>query len=114
MMPTLAPGDRLVVVVPRGPDVRPAAGDLVVTADPRLRSRALVKRVGAIDATTVELVGDNAAASTDSRAFGRVPIASLQGRVVYRYAPAGRVGPLGRRRRPRPAGTIAGAWRSPG
>src|SRR5207244_11716988 len=47
MMPTLAPGDRLVVVVPRRPDVRPAAGDLLVTADPRPRSGPLLKRAAA-------------------------------------------------------------------
>ena len=41
----------------------------------------------------VEVVGDDPGASTDSRTFGPVPVASVLGRAVYRYAPAGRSGP---------------------
>jgi hypothetical protein len=73
----------------------------------------LVKRVATVGATTVELVGDNAGASTDSRVFGTVAITALQGRAVYRYAPGERAGWLRRPRPRRPAGTIAGAWRLP-
>jgi len=88
MLPTLAPGDRLVLVR----CARPAPGDLVAVPDPRDPARVLVKRVAAVDGDRVELRGDNPARSTDSRAFGSVPVAALRGRVVRRYAPAGRRG----------------------
>ena len=115
MLPTLAPGDRLLVAVRRGPrHPPPEVGELVVTPDPRRPARLVVKRVAAVDARTVELVGDNADHSTDSRVFGRVAISALEGRAVYRYAPAQRAGRLRRARRSLPAGTIAGAWPSPG
>ena len=115
MLPTLVPGDRLLVVLGGGRHrPPPEVGDLVVTADPRDGARVVVKRVAAVDALTAELVGDNPEASTDSRVFGRVSVSALQGRAVYRYAPAGRAGWLEPRRRRRPAGTIASAWRSPG
>lgn len=95
MVPTLLPGDRLLVW--RGPAYR--AGDLVVVArasrtDRRAEERAesVVKRVAALGAEGVVVVGDNPAASTDSRDYGALPLADLRGRVVYRYAPAGRAG----------------------
>jgi nickel-type superoxide dismutase maturation protease len=96
MAPTFLPGERLVVVArPFGPPSLPTAGAVVAVVDPRDPSRTLVKRVVAVDRDSgrFDVRGDNAAASTDSRAFGWVPRSSLVGRVVYRYAPAGRTGP---------------------
>jgi type IV secretory pathway protease TraF len=46
----------------------------------------------ALSSDEVELRGDNPSQSTDSRSFGSVPLSSLRGRVVRRYAPAGRRG----------------------
>ncbi|MST31670.1 nickel-type superoxide dismutase maturation protease [Acidimicrobiaceae bacterium USS-CC1] len=91
MTPTLEPGDRLLVVRAR----RPAPGDLVALPDPRDTGRLLVKRVAVVDGQRVTVLGDNAAASTDSRHFGPVPAGSVLGRVRYRYAPAERVGRIG-------------------
>jgi nickel-type superoxide dismutase maturation protease len=88
MRPTLEPGDRLVVWAP-GP---PRAGDLVAVRDPRNPARTVVKRVAAVGGEGVTVVGDNTAASTDSRTFGPVPPELLRGRVVYRYWPEGRRG----------------------
>jgi nickel-type superoxide dismutase maturation protease len=90
MLPTLVPGDRLVVMGLW----RVHAGDVVAVADPRNPSRLLVKRVAAVDrrAGMVTVVGDNQSASTDSRTFGPVPRRSLVGRVVYRYGPPERQG----------------------
>lgn len=67
-----------------------AAGGLVPGQEPA----PVVKRVVAVGAGGVTVAGDNPAASTDSRTYGPVPLADVRGRVVYRYAPAGRVGRL--------------------
>jgi hypothetical protein len=40
------------------------------------------------------VLGENAGASTDSRAFGAVSRGALLGRAVYRYAPTARAGRL--------------------
>ena len=91
MQPTLAPGDRLLVVRGR----RPPVGALVAVRDPREPGRVLVKRVAAWRDDGVWVLGDDPAASTDSRHFGPVPPDALVGRVVRRYAPADRRGRLG-------------------
>jgi len=95
MAPALLPGDRLVVL--RRPPVGrrwPAPGAVVAVRDPRVPTRVLVKRVGSVDrgSGTVEVLGDSADGSTDSRTFGPVPRSAVVGRAVYRYAPAGRTG----------------------
>ncbi len=92
MMPTLRPGDRLLVM--RAASVR--VGDVVVAPDPRDRRRELIKRVSVADASGVTLRGDNAAASTDARMFGAIPAAMVHWRVVGRYWPLSRVGRVGR------------------
>jgi nickel-type superoxide dismutase maturation protease len=91
MMPTLAHGDRLVVI--RG--ARPRCGDIVALKDPGEPTRLLVKRVVALAPSGVEVRGDNRAASRDSRRFGPVAPSSLLGRAVYRYSPPTRAGFLG-------------------
>jgi hypothetical protein len=48
----------------------------------------LVKRVHSVGPGAVDVRGDNAGASTDSRTFGPVAPAAIAGRVVYRYFPA--------------------------
>jgi nickel-type superoxide dismutase maturation protease len=96
MAPTLLPGDRLLVVSPPwSPPPWPRPGAVVAVTDPRLPERTLIKRVVRIDRRTgtVEVEGDAADASTDSRTFGPVPRSSVLGWAVYRYAPAARSGP---------------------
>ncbi len=90
MLPTLAPGDRLLVLR----DGRVRAGDVVAVADPRLPARTMVKRVATTGPLGVVVVGDNAAASTDSRVLGPVAARSIRGRAVYRYFPDSRRGRL--------------------
>jgi nickel-type superoxide dismutase maturation protease len=95
MAPALAPGDRLLVIRwPRLVAPWPRPGEVVALRDPRDPARVLVKRVGSVDRHkgTVEVLGDDASASTDSRTFGPVSRSLVLGRAVYRYAPAGRVG----------------------
>lgn len=92
MMPTLDPGDRLLVV-----PLPPRRGRLVVVPDPRDPGRVLIKRVAAVAADgRIEVRGDNPAASTDSRHFGPVDAGTVIGRPVYRYHPAERAGWLWR------------------
>lgn len=70
----------------------------MVAGDPEQAGRFLVKRVGGTMADGArryfELLGENEAASRDSRAFGLVPAESLEGVVVWRYLPAHRRGRL--------------------
>jgi mitochondrial inner membrane protease subunit 1 len=84
MLPTLRPGDRLLVARTR----RVRSGDLVVVRDPRELSNLVCKRVLSADERHVVVGGDNPSASTDSRAFGPVPTELVVGRVLRRYWPA--------------------------
>ena len=93
MVPALLPGDRVLAV-----RTRPREGDVVAMRDPRDHARIIVKRlVRVVDDGALEVVGDNAAESTDSREFGPVPRDLVVGRVVYRYAPTDRAGRVERR-----------------
>jgi phage repressor protein C with HTH and peptisase S24 domain len=84
MLPTLAPGDRLLVVPWPRRLLRP--GHLVALRTPE---RTVVKRIAARTNRTADLRGDNPAASTD---YPAAPLADIRGRVVYRYAPSDRAG----------------------
>ena len=86
MRPALEPGDRLLVV-----RLPPRVGDVVAL---RHDGAVLVKRVASVDGDVIAVLGDNAVASTDSRAFGAVPRNAILGRAVYRYAPTARAGRL--------------------
>jgi nickel-type superoxide dismutase maturation protease len=109
MVPTLLPGDRVLVWRGLGrlsPSIR--VGDLVAVVDPRdpdprgsggvRRERLMVKRVAGVAGDEVVVQGDNEAASTDSRHFGPVGASAIRGRVIYRYLPEERRGRLGTRR----------------
>ncbi len=90
MRPTLEPGDRLVLSRLR----RARPGDLVAVADPRQPERLVVKRLVEVSPAGLTVLGDNPAASTDSRTFGPVAVDAVRGRVVYRYHPKSRRGRL--------------------
>ena len=96
MAPTLRDGDRLLVLRARPCLLRLRAGRLVVARPYALAGREVVKRIGAIERDgsrrRIELVGDNAPWSTDSRAFGPVTPAEVSGRVLLRYWPDARRG----------------------
>jgi nickel-type superoxide dismutase maturation protease len=85
MLPSFAQGDRL-LLMRRWRAPRP--GDVVAVDDPRHPGRRLVKRVSALDGGQVVIHGDHAAASTDSRSFGPVPMAAVTHFVVHRYVGA--------------------------
>jgi len=94
MEPALRAGDRL-LVLPAGPGGLPLlaggarAGSVVIV---EREGRFDVKRVGGITGGALWLLGDNAAASSDSRASGPVPLHALRGIVVWRSGPHGRRG----------------------
>ena len=93
MAPALADGDYVVVVDTRAPRRPPSVGAVVLARDPRDRSRVIAKRVADFAGRErVVLLGDNPAASTDSRTFGPVWTGDLLGRVVWRYWPPERFG----------------------
>ena len=101
MSPTLLPGDRLLLRPPWG--LRP--GQIVVVPDPREPGRQLVKRVTHLAGSWVEVEGDNAPASTDSRSLGPLRHRDVRGVVVGRYGPPGRAGGVAARAVP-PGGGI--------
>ena len=69
MVPVYVPGERL-TAVRRWRRVRP--GDVVVVRDPRDQERWLLKRCVAREGSRLDLRGDNAPDSIDSRDFGLV------------------------------------------
>lgn len=93
MHPTLEPADRVLVL-----PLRARVGDVIALRDPRVPARVIIKRVHDIVDGELDVRGDNTAASTDSRTFGPVGRRAVLGRVVYRYAPAGRSGRVRRYR----------------
>jgi nickel-type superoxide dismutase maturation protease len=85
MQPTLAPGDRL-LLRRRRPGGHLAPGTIVALPDPRSgESRLMLKRVAAVAGDLVTLLGDNPAASTDSRTFGEVDRRRIPWVVLRRY-----------------------------
>ena len=94
MLPTLRPGDRLVVVRNRR---RARVGEVVLALDPRDAGRELVKRVAAAGPDGVTLRGDHPAFSTDGRTFGSLPATAIRWRVIARCWPLDRAGRLAAR-----------------
>ena len=104
MTPALLPGDSL-LVLPAGPNGLPW-----LRRAPRVGSIVIAEREGRLDVKRVArspesapesaphqsdalwLLGDNAAASSDSRHGGPVPLSALRGLVIFRTGPAGRRG----------------------
>ncbi len=92
MLPTLAPGDWVIVDRGTSRGYRPRPGHVVFVTDPRTPSREIVKRVDHIDLHGAAwLLGDNPGESTDSRHFGGVPGELVTGRVRWRYSPLSRI-----------------------
>lgn len=60
---------------------KPKIGDVVIA---RVDDRDVVKRVDQIDERRVFLLGDNAAASTDSRSYGFISVSAIVAVVVIK------------------------------
>ena len=94
MEPALRPGDHVMVDRWSYRQRLPRAGEVVLVI--RQGTEPLVKRVAEARRTpagiVVELRGDNAAHSADSRQLGPFAVEELRGRVVLRYWPPERWG----------------------
>jgi signal peptidase I len=107
MAPAIAPGDWLLVDPTAGR--WPRVGSIVVFREPETELFA-IKRVAArggehvrieegllhLEPAEAWLLGDHADHSVDSRRYGPVGFDRFVGRAWYRYAPIGRIGPIGR------------------
>jgi len=89
MSPTLNDGD-LVIVDRELTDV-PPAGTIVAARPAGLDGKAVVKRVSAVCAEQLTLLGDNPFDSLDSRRLGPVPRRDLLGSVRLRLWPWSRI-----------------------
>lgn len=87
MEPGMSPGDYVIANRWSYRLGAPAKGEIVVLRDPEDASQVLVKRVADVVNGGVFVVGDNLAASRDSRAFGAVPRESLLGKVWIHSKP---------------------------
>jgi signal peptidase I len=108
MEPALLAGDRVIVSLWTYRNRDPAPGDVALLFGPG--DRPMVKRVVARvrgrapgdsplgaewgNGPAYAVAGDNPAASIDSRQFGPVPRHRFRGRVVWRYWPLSRAGPI--------------------
>jgi nickel-type superoxide dismutase maturation protease len=80
MLPVLTPGT---VILAWTRPIRLRPGDIVVLRHDGIEK---IKRVRAVDGRRVYVLGDNAAASTDSRAFGWLDRSIVRGRVWWPFA----------------------------
>ena len=96
MQPALDPGDRLLIrrtILP-GRTLRLQPGQLVVARNPGRPGQLLVKRAARREPGGWWLTSDNPdAGAVDSRAFGPVPPALIEGRVLLRYQRGRAAGP---------------------
>ncbi|WP_052664992.1 nickel-type superoxide dismutase maturation protease [Nitriliruptor alkaliphilus] len=83
MEPTLWPGDRLLTVPARRRWLR--TGRVVVVADPADPTHLVVKRIARTERGLVEVLGDQPAASTDSRHWGPLPVTAIRRVVIRRW-----------------------------
>jgi len=113
MEPALSRGDRVLVDLWTYRQRAPLPGEIVLLEGPLPGEPVLIKRVatlpraerpgirerfwpdrGAASTGAAWVRGDNEARSVDSRAFGPVPLDRIRGRVVFRYWPPSRAGPI--------------------
>jgi nickel-type superoxide dismutase maturation protease len=93
MEPALRPGDWLLVWRSLRPGHSPRArpGQIVIARHPGRPGLLLVKRAERLEQAGWWLESDNpGAGAVDSRSFGAVPTALIEGRVLLRYWPVRR------------------------
>ena len=93
MEPALRPGDWLLArrTIAPGRPLRVRPGQIVVARHPGRPDLLIVKRAARREPGGWWLASDNpAAGAVDSRAFGAVPLALIEGRMLVRYRRGGR------------------------
>ncbi len=86
MLPTLVPGDEIFADPRAYRSCPPQSGDIVTLYHPRQPELKIIKRVDRVEPDRgCFVLGDNPAASNDSRDFGWVPYDRLLGKVVCRF-----------------------------
>lgn len=79
MSPALEPGD---LVLALGWLRNFSRGDVVIIRHDAIEK---IKRISCIDSESIEILGDNHSASTDSRQFGKIPRSMVIGKVMWSY-----------------------------
>ncbi len=103
MLPTLRPGDYLMVNHLAYVASAPQKGDVVVVKGRTGAPARQIKRVAdlpgepELPGAEVYVLGDNPDGSTDSRDYGPVARSSIEGKAWLRYWPPGRFGLIGGR-----------------
>ena len=83
MLPTLKPGDEILVDIHAYQKRPPTVGELVVASHPNKPDFLLIKRVQQVNSVgSTYLIGDNLSESTDSRHWGWIPLTQLLGPVT--------------------------------
>ena len=96
MQPELLPGDRVLVDRWTYRQRQARIGEVVLLDGPSgvPMVKRVARRAAVIGPGELWVLGDNTEDSADSRRFGPLPADGLRGRVVYRYWPPSRVGPV--------------------
>ncbi len=81
MLPTIRPGQSVLVDPRAYRTAEPRVGDVVLLRHPIQTDLLTVKRLASVRDDQLFVVGDNPDASTDSRSYGSVPVALVLGRV---------------------------------
>jgi hypothetical protein len=86
MQPLIPDGSRVIAFL-HDPAARLRVGDVVLARRPDRPEEETLKRIAAMDGDRLELRGDNAADSWDSRKFGPVDRTDVIAVVRWRYWP---------------------------
>jgi nickel-type superoxide dismutase maturation protease len=86
MLPLLQPGEEVLIDPAAYAQRLPEPGDIVVALHPQHPDLRIIKRILFVEPDgRCYLQGDNSRASSDSRQFGLVALAQIQGQVVCRF-----------------------------
>ena len=85
MLPTLPAGTELLVNRTAYKNSSLQVGDIVVVQHPEQNKLKVIKRISEVNETTVTILGDNPAESTDSRHYGAISRSLILGKVTSKW-----------------------------